>query len=126
MILNYLMKNRQLTGYEFIKFCREHGVSASPGNIYPHLSELEEEKLVEYRVEGKKKVYTLTKSGIEELERLPVSRVPEFLRSVFFRNMGLASSIDWSSPDDVTKLLKNLKEAEQFLLDYIRTLREEK
>lgn len=126
MILNYLMKNRQLTGYEFIKFCREHGVSASPGNIYPHLSELEEEKLVEYRVEGKKKVYTLTKSGIEELERLPVSRVPEFLRSVFFRNMGLASSIDWPSPDDVTKLLKNLKEAEQFLLDYIRTLREEK
>ena len=124
MILNYLLKNETLTGYEFIKFCRENGVSASPGNVYPHLSELEVQKLVVYRVEGKRKIYSLTDSGMRELARMPVSRVPEFLRNVFFRNMSLASTINWADPSDVSKLLNNITEAKEFLEDYVRKLKQ--
>ncbi|MDA8195572.1 MAG: PadR family transcriptional regulator [Thermaerobacter sp.] len=122
MILNYLLQNQEITGYGFIKYCRANGVLASPGNIYPHLKQLDDERVIAYRVEGKKKVYTLTDTGKRELARAGVSRVPEFLKTVFFRNMSLASTIDWSDPSDVGKLLTSVLEAKAFLETYVQQL----
>ena len=61
---------------------------------------------------------------MRELARMPVSRVPEFLRNVFFRNMSLASTINWADPSDVSKLLNNITEAKEFLEDYVRKLKQ--
>ncbi len=123
MILNYLLQNDELIGYGFIKYCRANGVLASPGNIYPHLKQLEDQRVIAYRVEGKKKVYSLTELGKRELALTGVSRVPEFLRNVFFRNMSLASTIDWSDSTDVEKLLNSVREAKDFLEKYVQDLK---
>lgn len=123
MILNYLLQNGELTGYGFIKFCRGSGVPASPGNVYPHLKELEDQRIIAFHVEGKKKIYALTERGHQEVADIGVSRVPEFLRNVFFRNISLASSIDWSKADEVAKLLNSVSEAKEFLEAYVEKLK---
>lgn len=49
---------------------KRKGSSLTPGTIYPALKRLRKKKLIAYRRQGRKKVYTLTEIGREELERL--------------------------------------------------------
>ena len=42
----------------------------TPGTIYPALKRLRKKKLVAYRRKGRKKMYSLTDAGIQELEHL--------------------------------------------------------
>lgn len=42
----------------------------TPGTIYPALKELHRKRLVSYRSHGRKKIYSLTSKGEDELERL--------------------------------------------------------
>lgn len=42
----------------------------TPGTIYPALKDLKQKKLISYRTSGRKKVYSLTEKGEEELDQL--------------------------------------------------------
>jgi len=42
----------------------------TPGTIYPALKELHEQQLISFEQQGRKKVYTLTKTGEKELKEL--------------------------------------------------------
>lgn len=123
MIFSYLMKNQELTGYDFIKFCRENGIPASSGNVYPHLKALEEAGFIDFKEEGKKKIYSLTKKGEKKLAQSPLTTVPEFMRDRFLRTMNLAVSLDWQNAEELEKLLANVKENKTSLENYIRELK---
>ncbi len=45
------------------------GVVLTPGTIYPALKQLREKKLVVYKQFGRKKMYSMTKKGQQELEK---------------------------------------------------------
>lgn len=126
MILNYLVERRELTGYDFIKYCRTIGVTASPGSVYPHLKDLEDEGVVAQQTQGRRKIYTLTQKGVRTIAALPISRVPSFLKIYFFRSLGLAGAIDWSDPVEVEKLLANMREAQAQLEHFVENLKSAK
>ena len=46
------------------------GSKLTPGTIYPALKRLKKYKLVYFRKSGRKKVYGLTKNGVQELNAL--------------------------------------------------------
>lgn len=110
MLINYLLEHGELTGYDFIKYSRSIGVTASPGSVYPHLKDLESEGIISHQLQGKRKVYTLTKSGTRQVSAWPVARVPTFLKISFFRSLGLAATINWSEPAEVETLVANLQD----------------
>ncbi|MBW2990716.1 PadR family transcriptional regulator [Candidatus Woesearchaeota archaeon] len=49
---------------------KRRGTSLTPGTIYPALKRLRKKKLIAYRRQGRKKVYSLTELGEKELEKL--------------------------------------------------------
>lgn len=61
--------NRKLSGYDLIKQIEKHTGTWKPsfGSIYPLLEKLLKEKLVEVEVQGRKKLYFLTKEGKRHL-----------------------------------------------------------
>lgn len=68
LILHELSKKR-LYGEELAeKIGARKKQKLTPGTIYPALERLRKEKLVTRRREGRKKYYTLTKRGEEELQ----------------------------------------------------------
>lgn len=69
---------------------KRKGGKLTPGTIYPALKDLRKQKFIRGKKFGRKKVYTLTESGVRELERLYV------LFSKYF--MGLKQHIK-RSPD---------------------------
>lgn len=60
------------TGTQLAKAIGERKGTAllTPGTIYPALKELRKKKLVSYAEDGRKKVYSLTKTGEKELKEL--------------------------------------------------------
>ncbi len=70
-ILNILSK-KESSGYDIMKYVKNMtGVfMPSPGSLYPALKQLKEEKLVDFKVVGRRKVYHLTKQGRRYLKDL--------------------------------------------------------
>jgi DNA-binding PadR family transcriptional regulator len=65
------LSERPRAGYGLIKSIEEQtGWKPSYGSIYPALDHLKEEGLVSCKEEGRKKRYSLTKAGKEELKTL--------------------------------------------------------
>ncbi|HPE69389.1 MAG TPA: PadR family transcriptional regulator [Thermotogota bacterium] len=62
-ILNYIARNGGISGYDFFKYCKEHGLRISTGTIYPNLKALVDDGFLEFHQEGRRKVYSLTKAG---------------------------------------------------------------
>ncbi len=69
-IIKFIYSRGEITGYDFIKHSKENGLNVSAGSIYPHLKNLESENIIEKRVEGRKKIYFLTKKGKEEFSKI--------------------------------------------------------
>ena len=69
LIVMKTLHNRKLSGYGLIKQIEKDTGTWKPsfGSIYPLLEKLLKEKLVEVEVEGRKKVYFLTKEGKKHL-----------------------------------------------------------
>ena len=62
---------KSLCGDELSKKIGERKkASLTPGTIYPALKRLRKKKLIAYRRKGRKKLYSLTGLGTEELEHL--------------------------------------------------------
>ena len=64
LIVMKTLANRRLSGYDLIKEIESNTGTWKPsfGSIYPLLEKLLKEKLVDFKVEGRKKAYFLTKS----------------------------------------------------------------
>lgn len=65
-----------ISGYALMKQIEEETGfwRPSPGSIYPLLGALEESGLIQHRVEGDKKFYSLTEKGRESLSRARTAR----------------------------------------------------
>src|SRR3989338_7506393 len=63
------LANKKLSGYGLIKQIEKSTGTWKPsfGSIYPLLEKLLKEKLVDFEVQGRKKVYFLTKEGRDHL-----------------------------------------------------------
>ena len=67
-----LLRLRPMHGYELMAELRARmgrAYRASPGSIYPAVQALEEEGLIEGRLEDDRRVYALTAAGRQALER---------------------------------------------------------
>ncbi|MCD6450678.1 MAG: PadR family transcriptional regulator [Thermotogaceae bacterium] len=139
MILVYLHKYGEGSGYDFMKFCKEKGIAVSAGSVYPHLSKLSENGFVEFKTEGKRKKYFLTEKGKNLAQKIVESR--ENLKEVF-RKLGVTVGFDapefvekrinsiftalrkvnWEQKRNIEKLIKEL---EEFIEDLRRWNNEE-
>lgn len=123
MLTTYLGEHDEVTGYAFMRFCRALGVSASPGNVYPLLRSLETQGLLVSHADGRRKVYTTTESGRRVAATAALRRVPQAVRELFLRQMGLAVRVDWQDPDAVALLAQNSRRAVVLLDEHIAALR---
>ena len=71
-ILNLLNK-RQLCGDNLADIIgnKKYG-KLTPGTIYPALKSLREKKLIKFKQKGRKKIYSLTKKGLDEYKILKI------------------------------------------------------
>ena len=122
VIINCLLKQDGLTGYDMIKFCRGNGIPASSGTVYPHLKALEDAGIIEYREDGRRKLYKLTPAGREEMETSALANAPEFLKNTYFKSLWLASRLNWSSREEIKMLIDNVDEIKRYLTDYMEQL----
>jgi len=69
-ILNLINKNN-LCGDELAEIIgnKKYG-KLTPGTIYPALKYLRENKLIIFKQKGRKKIYSLTKKGLEEYKTI--------------------------------------------------------
>jgi DNA-binding PadR family transcriptional regulator len=122
IIINCLMRSDGLSGYDIIKFCRDGGIPASSGTVYPHLKSLTDAGYVACEEDGRRKLYSLTPKGREEMEGSGLINAPDFLKNAYFKSIALASNMDWSSRDDVRTLMDNVDEIKKYLSDYMSQL----
>lgn len=125
-ILQYLVSNGELTGYSFIKYCENNGISVSNGTIYPHLKELENAGLIESTVDGKRKVYQLTDSGENWVKNSTNASMPSVLSHSFVRLYRSIDLVKWEDAEDVKKLAAMLEQTKRTLDEYVITLGRDK
>jgi formylmethanofuran dehydrogenase subunit E len=64
-----LLEKEPMTGYTLMnKIEKMIGNRPSPGSIYPMLDSMHTEKLLNMKIEGKKKIYSLSKNGEKKLQ----------------------------------------------------------
>lgn len=65
------LSNKDHSGDELAKSIGDRrGANLTPGTIYPALKRLRRQKLIQYKRNGRKKVYSLTINGTRELKAL--------------------------------------------------------
>lgn len=122
MIMNYIYKRNEMTGYEFIKFCRSNGIMASSGTVYPNLKALEEEGIIEFRQDGKRKIYILTKEGRSSIVQTIDVSIPDMIKDAFFKNISLASNMNWGDVEDLNLLLSNVDIIRNYIALHLQSL----
>ncbi len=106
MLLNFLSKHDEVTGYDFLKYAKEKGMPASPGTVYPQLSDLLDKKMIEQRIVGRKKMYSLTPEGKYFVKEL---RKNTDALKLMMRKIGIVMrEKNPSMPHDVKRVVKNL------------------
>lgn len=68
--------NKELSGYDLIKQIEKHTGTWKPsfGSIYPLLERLLKEKLVQVKIQGRRKLYSLTSEGKKNLSLIDKSK----------------------------------------------------
>ena len=68
-----LLSKKQLCGDELADIIgnKKYG-KLTPGTIYPALKSLREKKLIKFKQKGRKKIYSLTKKGLDEYKILKI------------------------------------------------------
>ncbi len=64
------LNSLEQTGYSLLKIFKEKYGGVSPGSLYPMLSNLEENKYIKCKVDGRKKIYNITSQGKSTLAKL--------------------------------------------------------
>jgi len=140
-ILNYLVKNQKLTGYEFIKYCREIGFNISPGTVYPALKKLLEKNIVIYKISGRKKVYELTELGKKYYSKIETENknetnkirmviecectgLPEKYKEKIAKFIQKLPKTNWENLESVKRIIEDFKECEIHLNEYYKKLEE--
>jgi DNA-binding PadR family transcriptional regulator len=102
LLLDYLGRHGEVTGYAFLRYCRDEGMPVSNGTVYPHLKHLEDHGIIGARTEGRKKLYSLTGRG-RAIVRLHENKPPELRKSLihFLHVLGAA---DWNRRENIEKL----------------------
>lgn len=73
---------KELSGYDLIKIIGEKLKKPSPGSVYPILKDLMEKGFLNVRVEGRKKIYSLSEKGREALREMMEREREVILRKV--------------------------------------------
>jgi len=127
LILEYLYRYGEGSGYDFIKFCKEGGIEVSAGTVYPHLSKMLNDGFVAFRKEGRKKKYFLTDKGKALAQKIVESKenlkevfkklgvttgldTPEFVGKSVRKILTTLKEVDWRRKKGVEKLIKELEE----------------
>ncbi|MDN5343166.1 PadR family transcriptional regulator [Oceanotoga sp. DSM 15011] len=111
-ILNYLYSKKELTGYDFMKFCSKQNIKISPGSVYPHLKKLENDGYIKYKKEGKKKVYTFTEEGLNYFKSLNISNelIDKTFNKVQFVINCNCENVNYEIKNNIKNLIKELSD----------------
>ena len=118
-IIQYIYVNKEMTGYSFMKYCKERGINVSSGTIYPHLKELEDLGMITHRKDGKRKIYTITKDGKLWLEKLSKNDIPKILQGFVEKFYKSIFTTIWNDKDSILKLKNSLSELQKGIDNYI-------
>jgi len=67
-LIMHELNKKLLAGEDLAKkIGKRKGTTLTPGTIYPALKKLKSKKLITFEKQGRRKVYSLTKKGTEEL-----------------------------------------------------------
>lgn len=106
MLLNFLSENKECTGYDFLKYAKGKGMPASAGTVYPQLSDLLDKKMIEQKVIGRRKIYSLTVEGDDFVKKL---RENTDTLKLMMRKIGIViGEKNPSMPEDIKIVAKNL------------------
>ncbi len=76
------LERGEATGYDLMTRIGEKVRRPSPGSLYPLLRELKEKGFLKMRVEGRRKVYSLSEKGREILREFKEREKEEILRKI--------------------------------------------
>jgi DNA-binding PadR family transcriptional regulator len=102
LLLDYLSRHGEMTGYAFLRYCQEEGMPVSNGTVYPHLRHLVDHGVLSVRREGRKRLYTLTAKG-SAIIRLHDNK-PAELRKYLIHFLHDFAAPDWNQPDRIERL----------------------
>ncbi|MGC8589733.1 PadR family transcriptional regulator [Athalassotoga sp.] len=106
MLLNFLCENKEGTGYDFLKYAKEKGMPASAGTVYPQLSDLLDKKLIDQKIVGRRKLYSLTPEGNNFVKQL---RENTDTIKLMMRKIGIVvGEKNPSMPEEIKTAVKNL------------------
>ena len=110
-----LLSGNELSGYELMKSMEAKiGWKPSPGSIYPLLSDLRKKKLVQIKIEGRKKLYQLTPLGKRMFQTLNAQK--KALVNEMQNNMRILTVVgDKQEAQDMEMILRLMKEKEGHL-----------
>ncbi|MGC8704890.1 MAG: PadR family transcriptional regulator [Athalassotoga sp.] len=106
MLLNFLSEKKEITGYDFLKYAKGKGVSASAGTVYPQLSDLLDKGFIEQKIEGRKKIYNLTEEGVNFVNQLRENT--ETLKMMMKKIGIVVGEKNPAMPEEMRKVVKNL------------------
>jgi DNA-binding PadR family transcriptional regulator len=69
------LNQKDLSGYDLMKYFEASGKKPSPGYLYPLLNDLQDKGFISLKKEGRKKVYSITKKGKKLLKDLERNRI---------------------------------------------------
>lgn len=116
MLFEYLLQQKKVSGYDFMKYCRRMGISISSGTVYPCLRELKEQGMVEEKEEGRKKVYVPTSRALEFAEKSgPRRKLDRGFKELFFKFLHHLERMDWKKRNMVSLLLEDIRGMERYL-----------
>lgn len=108
MVLKHLNKEI-LSGYDLMKYLGEYGNKPSPGYIYPLLRDLQTNKFISVKKEGRRKIYSISKKGKNLLENLE-NKHKEMMKT-------MAGIGDKKEMKEFIKLKSDMKKNNYFLQD---------
>ncbi len=143
-MLRFLAQNNEASGYDFIRYCKEKGIPASAGTVYPQLRKLTEDGILAMKIDRKsnhrgRRIYSLTEEGknfVSEIEKnkegmknilnrlgIVMSKGLDTIPPAISKTMGpifyQLHSTDWKDKNDVKELLRNLENLEAELRRWI-------
>ncbi|ADB57600.1 PadR family transcriptional regulator [Archaeoglobus profundus] len=133
LILKELEKE-EATGYDIIKRIGERAKRPSPGSVYPILKELKENGFLNVRIDGRKKIYSLSDKGRKVLREAMEKEKEAIIRKVeVLRESGILSEREAedfyhfvSSKKEIIMKLHELRNWSAFLDALVKVLEKSK